>query len=273
MLKKPRLALLGAGRMGGALLRGWADHGGFEPAGSVLVIDPKEPTEMIELLQQNNARFCMQPDRDLLSKLDVLVLAIKPQLFDVVAKDIAAVLPKNVCILSVIAGISLERIADVFGPGSHARAMPNTAAEVGKSISVLCCNAQVGTEEKQRISQLLQAVGEVEEIEDERLLDVVTAVSGSGPAYFFLLAEVLAAAGQAEGLSPALAEKLARQTMIGAGALLQGRTQSPMELRAEVTSPGGTTAAALDVMMGNGAFADMMRTAVSAAARRGRSIA
>jgi pyrroline-5-carboxylate reductase len=126
----------------------------------------------------------------------------------------------------------------------------------------------VNTKHIDKVEKLLGAVGSLEHLEDERLMDAVTAVSGSGPAYFFLLVEALAAAGQAEGLPEELARKLASETLIGSGALFESRQQTPSSVRADVTSSGGTTAAALDVMMGNGAFAEMIRNAVSAATRR-----
>ncbi len=268
MLRKPRIALIGAGRMGGAMLRGWAAAGGFAPDGSIMVIDPHLRDSVTELVANHKGRVASAANREMFSKLEILILAVKPQRFEDTAKTLAPLLPKNVLILSVIAGISLNRLENSFGPGAHVRAMPNTAAEIGQSISVLCPNNKVSPDGLQRAEQILAAIGQVETIDDERLMDVVTAVSGSGPAYFFLLAEALAAAGHSEGLPEALAAKLASQTMIGAGALLQSRDQSPRELRGEVTSPGGTTAAALDVMIGNGAFAEIMRNAVSAAARR-----
>jgi pyrroline-5-carboxylate reductase len=272
MFLKPRTLLMGAGRMGGAILRGWAQAGQFEPAGSVMVVDPREQDDIAQLVKDNFARSRQQVDQETLTKLETLVLAIKPQKFEEVAAELAPILPENVLIVSVVAGISLARLEAAFGAGPHVRAMPNTAAEVGQSISVFCKNDQVEAGHIDRVCAMLQAIGLVEELDDERLMDAVTAVSGSGPAYFFLLVEVLAAAGQTEGLSEELARKLARQTMIGASALLEQRAQSPSELRAEVTSPNGTTAAALDVMMGNGAFAEMLRNAVSAATRRGTQL-
>ncbi|VAV88571.1 Pyrroline-5-carboxylate reductase [hydrothermal vent metagenome] len=272
MLKKPRLALIGGGRMGGALLRGWAKAGCFEPSGSVMVVDPHLTDPVQALVKQNAGRTKTTASKETFSKLEVLILAVKPQMFEQIASDIASILPKNVMIISVIAGISLKRMQAVFGAGPHVRAMPNTAAEIGKSISVLCTNAAVSEPQKTRVTQLLEAVGKVQWLEEEKLMDVVTAVSGSGPAYFFLLVEVLAAAGQAEGLDEELAQKLARETLIGSAALLDRPGQKAAALRAGVTSPGGTTAAALDVMMGNGAFAEMMRNAVSAATRRGTKL-
>lgn len=269
MLRKPRTALVGAGRMGGALLRGWVRGGGFEPAGSVLVIDSHINDPMRDLVQVNAGRVADVVDEAILTKLETLVLAVKPQKFEEVAKTLSPNLPKNVLIISVVAGISLSVMENKFGAGAHIRAMPNTAAEVGKSVTVFSPNDLVKPVHLQRVDKLLGAVGHLEMLDDERLMDAVTAVSGSGPAYFYLLVEALAAAGQTEGLSEELAQKLACETLIGSAALLATRQQPAAELRAEVTSAGGTTAAALDVMMGNGAFAEMIRNAVSAATRRG----
>jgi len=268
MLRKPRTVLIGAGRMGGSLLRGWANANCFEPAGSVLVVDPNCSEGIQKLIGNNSARHTDAIKPEVFTKLETLILAVKPQKFEEVAKSIAPVLPDNVLIISVAAGISLDQIEALFGSGPRIRAMPNIAAEVGLAVTVLCANEQVSKEQTASAMKLLSAVGKVETITDERLMDVVTAVSGSGPAYFYLMVEALAAAGHAEGLPEDLAQKLAIQTMIGSGALLAERGQSAIALRAEVTSPGGTTSAALDVMMGNGSFAEMMRNAVSAATRR-----
>lgn len=268
-LRKPRIALIGAGRMGGALLRGWSAKNGFKPEGSVLVVDPNCNDSISQLVDENSGRVASSIDKDNLTKLEVLVLAIKPQAFNEVAKKLAPMLPKNVLVISIIAGTTIDRIANLFGNRPIVRAMPNIAAEIGKSVTVVCCNNHVNSKHMEKVHKLLGAVGSIEQIDDERLMDAVTAVSGSGPAYFFLLVEALVAAGQAEGLPEELARKLASETLIGSGALYEARQQTPSELRAEVTSSGGTTAAALDVMMGNGAFAEMIRNAVSAATRRG----
>ncbi|MBL4616838.1 MAG: pyrroline-5-carboxylate reductase [Robiginitomaculum sp.] len=267
-LRKPRIALIGAGRMGGSLLRGWAVNGGFAPEGSVLVVDPNCSDSISQLVEENSGRVVASTDKDSLTKLEVLVLAVKPQIFNEVAHKLAPMLPKDVLIISIIAGTTIDRISNLFGPRAIVRAMPNIAAEIGKSVTVICNNSEVNSKHTEKVDRLLGAVGSLEHIEDERLMDAVTAVSGSGPAYFFLLVEALAAAGQAEGLPEALARKLASETLIGSGSLFEARQQTPSSIRADVTSSGGTTAAALDVMMGNGAFAEMIRNAVSAATRR-----
>ncbi|MCF6293410.1 MAG: pyrroline-5-carboxylate reductase [Robiginitomaculum sp.] len=267
-LRKPRIALIGAGRMGSALLRGWATCNGFAPEGSVLVVDPNCSDSVRQLVEDNSGRVVSATDKDSLTKLEVLVLAVKPQAFNDVAQKLAPILPKNVLIISIIAGTTIDRINNLFGSRAIVRAMPNIAAEIGKSVTVICNNSEVNAKHIARVETLLGTVGSLEHLEDERLMDAVTAVSGSGPAYFFLLVEALAAAGQAEGLPEELARKLAGETLIGSGALFESRQQTPSSIRADVTSSGGTTAAALDVMMGNGAFAEMIRNAVSASTRR-----
>ena len=150
--------------------------------------------------------------------------------------------------------------------------MPNTAASVGRSITVACANADVTRDQALECNMLLEAVGEVVWIEDESLLDAVTAVSGSGPAYVFLLAQCLAEAGRAAGLDPELARRLARATVEGAGELLRRSDLSPQELREKVTSPKGTTAAALEVLMGKDGLQDLLTRAVAAAAKRSREL-
>lgn len=268
MLRKPRLALFGAGHMGGAMLRGWARSKKLQPTGSFLAVDPHLNDEITELVHSHGGRCAERTDEDQLSKLETLVLAVKPQQFDQLANTLAPILPEKVMIISVIAGITLKRMEDAFGAGARVRAMPNTAAEVRKSITVLCASQATSRTEMNKAKSLMRGIGKVEEVQDERQMDVVTAVSGSGPAYFYLLAEALAAAGEQEGLDPQMSRRLARETFLGSAELLSNSGLFPSDLRAAVTSPGGTTAAALDVLMGNGAFAEVTRNAVTAATRR-----
>lgn len=268
MLRKPRMALIGAGHMGGAMLRGWARAKKLQPPGSFLVIDPHLNDEMSELVQAHGGRCATEISEEQLTRLETLILAVKPQQFDEIARKFAPILPEKVLIISVIAGLTLARMEEAFGPGARVRAMPNTAAEVRKSITVLCASPQTTKAELNRVQSLMRGIGKVEVVQDERNMDVVTAVSGSGPAYFYLLAEALAAAGEQEGLELELSRRLARETFLGAAELLSDSGLYPSDLRAAVTSPGGTTAAALDVLMGNGAFAEVTRNAVAAATRR-----
>lgn len=268
MLRKPRMALFGAGHMGGAMLQGWARSRKLEPAGSFLVVDLHLHDELAELVDDHHGRSATTTSEEQLARLETVVLAVKPQQFEGLVRTLAPILPENVLIISVIAGVTLKQLEDAFGPGARVRAMPNTAAEVRKSITVLCASPQTQPAELNRAKSLMRGIGMVEVVKDERNMDVVTAVSGSGPAYFYLLAEALAAAGEQEGLDIDLSRRLARETFLGAAELLSDSGLFPSELRAAVTSPGGTTAAALDVLMGNGAFAEITRNAVAAATRR-----
>jgi pyrroline-5-carboxylate reductase len=209
----------------------------------------------------------------------VIVLAVKPQAMDEVLPSVAPLAGANTVVLSIAAGRTIASIASHF-PGRPAivRAMPNTPAAIGRGISALYANDAVSAEQANLCQDLLAAAGETVWLDDEALMDAVTAVSGSGPAYVFLLAECLAEAGEAAGLPAEFAARLARATVSGAGELLRQSDLDPAELRRNVTSPGGTTAAALRVLMGDEAGADrsmsaLLREAVAAAARRSRELA
>lgn len=260
------LLLVGAGKMGGALLEGWLRQG-LDP-GRVFVRDPSPPPEVAALLARHRIETARLPEAPA-----VIVIAVKPQL---VAETLAALAPaigKGTVVLSIAAGRTLASLAEPLPEGTAiVRAMPNTAAAVGRSMTVACANADVSREQARECSGLLEAIGEVIWLDDERLMDAVTAVSGSGPAYVFLLAECLAEAGREAGLPPELAEKLARATVSGAGALLAKSDLSAAKLRENVTSPKGTTAAALEILMGTGGFRDLLVRAVAAAAKRSREL-
>ncbi len=173
-----------------------------------------------------------------------------------------------------MAGRTLGFLAGALPPGTAiVRAMPNTPAAIGRGITVAVPNAKVSARQRQQASELLAAAGSVEWIKDEALMDAVTAVSGSGPAYIFLLAEAMTQAGIAAGLPPALAARLARETVAGSGELLHRSELEAATLRQNVTSPGGTTAAALGVLMGPGGFDRLLTEAIAAATRRSRELA
>ena len=202
-----------------------------------------------------------------------IVIAVKPQ---TAAEAIPATVPlvaASTVVVSIMAGRTLRFVADALGkPAAIVRAMPNLPASIGRGITVAVArNADLA--QRAVADRLLAATGAVEWIDDEALLDAVTAVSGSGPAYVFLLAEALAQAGAAAGLPPPLAQKLARETVTGAGELLH---RSPLEaaaLRQAVTSPGGTTAAALAILMGDNGLTSLMSKAIAAATARSRELA
>jgi pyrroline-5-carboxylate reductase len=260
------LALVGAGRMGTAMLQGWLAMG--LPADAVSIFEPAPSPDLMALCSDKGLR--LNPSLQQTSAPDVLVLAIKPQMLDAAAPGLAPLAGKGTLVLSILAG---KRIADLAARFPQAaaivRAMPNTPAAIGRGISGVAANAAVTERQRGFTTALLGAVGQVEWLADERLIDAVTAVSGSGPAYVFLLAESLAKAGEAAGLPADLALRLARATVEGSGELMRlSPGTPPSTLRENVTSPGGTTAAALAVLMGAEGLDPLMRDAVAAALRR-----
>jgi pyrroline-5-carboxylate reductase len=203
--------------------------------------------------------------------VSIALIAVKPQVFYEIAAELADVLPPHCMVISVMAGVSIRTMTDLLGDRPVIRAMPNTPTAIGKGV-IVCVANEAGDARRKAAQRLLKVGGKVEWIEDERLMGAVTGVSGSGPAYFFLLAESLAGAGESLGLPRDLAERLAAQTLVGAGELMKASGLSPQDLRRQVTSPNGTTQAALDVMMGGSALPELMRHAVAAAERRSRQL-
>jgi pyrroline-5-carboxylate reductase len=258
--------LVGAGKMGGAMLSGWLDRG--LPGERIIVRDPAPGPEIAALIAKHGIRTAIgEPPA-------IVVLAVKPQIMDAVLAGIAADIPAGALVVSVAAGKTIAGIARHLTPGTPiVRTIPNTPAAIGRGITVCVAGPGVSARQRAEATALLEAGGEVAWIDDEGLMDAVTAVSGSGPAYVFLLAECLAAAGAEQGLPPDLAARLARVTISGAGELLHRSDLDPATLRHNVTSPGGTTAAALDILMGEGGLGRLMREAVAAATRRGRELA
>lgn len=267
----PRLLLVGCGKMGEALLRGWGAAGfGAE---DMLVVEP-DSQKAAALADRLGVGVVADP-RDIApeARPEAVILAVKPQALDEVAPPYRRFAP-NCVFLSIAAGRTIARLERLLGSDAAVvRAMPNTPAAVGVGATVACAGAKTTETQRQLCQRLLAAVGSLHWVEDEALMDAVTAVSGSGPAYVFLLAECLAEAGAAAGLPAELAERLARDTVAGAGALLQHAREPASELRQNVTSPGGTTAAALSVLMGEDGLAPLLRRAVQAAADRSRALA
>ena len=258
------LALAGAGKMGGAMLAGWQALG-LKGAG-VSVIDPLPSPEIAALCATGG--FALNPTAP--PAPDVLVLAVKPQMLDAAAPALAALAGPDTLLISIIAGKTVANLEARF-PRARAivRAMPNTPAAVGRGITGAFAAPRVTATQRAGADALLAAIGGVVWVEDEGLIDAVTAVSGSGPAYVFYLTECLARAGEAQGLPPGLAMRLARATGEGAGELMfRDALSEPATLRTNVTSPAGTTAAALDVLMAEGGLAPLMTRAVAAARRR-----
>lgn len=263
-----RLVLVGAGKMGSALLEGWLRLG--LDAKKVAVLEPV-PSPAIAALAQRG--LSLNPDLRGLGAVDVIVLAVKPQGAAAAIEPLASLIRATTLIVSIMAGRTLQFLsAATNGVGAFVRAMPNTPAAIGRGITV-AVSLRTDAAQREVAQRLLSATGAVEWIDDETLMDAVTAVSGSGPAYVFLLAEALAEAGAAAGLPPALAERLARETIAGSGELLYRSPLDAGSLRENVTSPGGTTAAALDVLMGQNGLATLMRRAVAAATARSRQLA
>jgi pyrroline-5-carboxylate reductase len=257
--------LIGAGRMGGAKLRGWLSAG--VPPSALAVKEPNPSPELAALLEQYGIAE-KHP-----SPPDVVVLAVKPQIMAQVLDTVAPLAGPHTAVLSIAAGRTVASIARHFPDGAAiVRAMPNLPAEIGRGITAAYANPHVSEPQRELCEKLLRAMGQVVWVEEESLIDAVTAVSGSGPAYVFLLAECLAAAGREAGLPADLAERLARATVEGSGELLHRSHLAPAQLRENVTSPGGTTAAGLSVLMRENGLEALLRETVAAAARRSREL-
>jgi len=263
------LVLVGAGKMGGAMLEGWLNLG--LPPQQVVVLDPK-PSDEIAALAARGIR--VNPPAAGIGTAGVVVAAVKPQVAADVIPSLAAHIGPDTLVVSIMAGKTLAFLEHLL-PASTAvvRSMPNTPAAIGRGITVAVGNARVSPAQRSLADTLLAATGAVEWVDDEALMDAVTAVSGSGPAYVFLLAEVLAQAGEKAGLPPDLAARLARLTVTGSGELLHRSPLDAATLRQNVTSPGGTTAVALDVLMAADGLAPLMVKAIAAAAKRSRELA
>jgi pyrroline-5-carboxylate reductase len=261
------LVLAGAGRMGGAMLEGWIALG-IDPS-RIVVLEPKPSRELIRLA----ARGLRMNPSERPAEASVIIIAVKPQIADEVVPALAPWVGPASLVISIMAGRTLQGLERVLPRAALIRAMPNLPAAIGRGITVMLGSVRVSGRHRDLAERLLGAVGTVEWVQDERLLDAVTAVSGSGPAYVFLLAETLVQAGAAAGLPAELASRLARATVAGAGALLEDSALDPSVLRQNVTSPGGTTAAALEVLMGEQGLRPLLTQAVLAATRRSRELA
>jgi pyrroline-5-carboxylate reductase len=264
------VALIGAGRMGAAIAAGWLADADRPSASDILVIDP-EPGEAAQaLIEAHGLAWRRSLDPESAARVRALVLAVKPRAMGPLCRELAEAVRHDALVVSIAAGVTLRSLESWLPGRPVVRAMPNTPAAIGKGATVMVSNAVVDDAGLRSAAEaLLRPTGLVEWIEEERLMGAVTAVSGSGPAYVFLLAEALAAAGAAEGLPRDLARRLAEQTVTGAGALLDAEGDAEA-LRRAVTSPGGTTQAALDVLMQG--LPSLMRNAVAAAERRSRQL-
>ena len=255
----------GAGKMGGAMLTGWLAQG-LDPK-RVVVIEPS-PSEEMGALAAKGIR--LNPKQTIAA--DTLVIALKPQTFRETGGVLKALVGANTLAVSIMAGTTIASLQQVCGD-MVVRAMPNTPAAIGRGITVAVAAKSVSRAQRATADSLLRATGSVEWVDDETLMDAVTAVSGSGPAYIFLLAEELARAGIEAGLPAELATKLARETVAGSGELLCRSDLTAATLRQNVTSPGGTTAAALNVLMGKDGLQQLMIRAIAAATARSKELA
>lgn len=264
------LVLIGAGKMGGAMLEGWLRIG-IDPAG-IALIDPKPSDEMVALANEKGMR--LNPSAKEIGPAEVIVLATKPQMLDTAAPAVQAFIHPKTLLISILAGKTLSDLASRL-PNATAiiRAMPNLPASVQRGATAAAPGKGISMAQMAVADALLASIGKVEWLDDERLIDAVTAVSGSGPAYVFYLVECLAKAGVDAGLPVKVAERLARATIEGAGEMLFQSPLPPGTLRQNVTSPGGTTAAALEVLMAEDGLAPLMTRAVAAAKRRAGELA
>lgn len=255
--------------MGAALARGWIAEGRGR---DLVVVEPKLDPAVAKLLKKAGAQI--NPAAGKIGRVKAVVLAVKPQMLEGVAREARATAGAKPIYVSIAAGVALARLAAWLGEDAAiVRAMPNLPAAIGAGATVATANARVTAAQKKLAGALLSAAGSLDWVADESPIDAVTGVSGSGPAYVFLMVEALAAAGVEAGLSPELAGRLARATVVGSGALLEAWPDRAAEvLRRDVTSPGGTTEAALKVLMAPKGMAPLLAKAVKAAAKRAKQL-
>lgn len=262
-----KLLLVGCGKMGGAMLDGWLTRG--LAASDVIVAEPVEA-----LRPRKPGLRAVASTPEVREAPEIVVLAVKPQTMDAALADLKRFADEGTVFLSIAAGKTLGYFAGHLGAAAKVvRAMPNTPAAVRQGITVATAAKGVSAAEKKRCQELLEAVGQALWVEDEALMDPVTALSGSGPAYVFLLVEAMAAAGAKLGLAPDMAMQLARATVAGSGELLRQSVEPAAQLRVNVTSPGGTTAEALKVLMADDGLQPIFDKALAAASRRSKELA
>lgn len=263
--------LVGAGKMGGALLNGWLESGLVTPR-KLVILDPTPGPQAIFAIERGAKHITKA--QDIPKSVQTVLLAIKPQMFDRLGPELAACLSPKAVITSILAGTNLRTLNDAFEGRYVVRAMPNTPAAIGAGISAIYADPALPAATLDDVEALLRPGGEVVRVDSEAALNAVTAISGSGPAYVFHLVEAMEAGAIALDLPPDVASKLARETVIGAAKLLEASEDGPDVLRKNVTSPNGTTQAALDVLMGeDGGLSKMMITTVRAAFARAKDLA
>ena len=263
--RKSATLLVGAGRMGGALLNGWVNSG-LNP---IIAIEPVPSPKLKKFAGEHGIELVDHVDRVVVAAVRTCVVALKPQVLRTEAAALRAIPQKGALMLSIAAGTSMAQLKLAWGRRAHiVRAMPNTPGAIGYGVTALYAPRNISLAERKRAHALVAGLGEVVWVNSEDDIDAVTAVSGSGPAYVFLLTEALARAGENIGLSPAVAGQLARATVVGSGMLLAKDARPPSELRHDVTSPGGTTEAASKVLMAEDGLEALLRRAVAAARQR-----
>ena len=260
------ILMIGAGRMGGAMLEGWRAAKAHDSS-TVILVDP-HPGEAARAAEAAGA--ALNPDPEAYAAAQTVLLAVKPQLWRSAAAAVAPHLSPGAVIVSIAAGVRSADLAAAFDGRPVARVMPTTAVGIRQGVATVFSASAAALA---AAHALFDPVATVVEVADEALIDAATAVSGSAPAYLYAFVEALEAAGEAVGLSREQAQTLARATLIGAAALMAQSGEAPEELRRQVTSPGGTTAAALAVLTGDGALQTLMRKAVAAALMRARELA
>ena len=263
-----RIVLVGAGNMGGAMLAGWLKSG--VPGSAVTVLDPAPSDAMKQQLAEAGARHLPKAPEGFVA--NILVLAVKPQVMDAVLPDLAGTVGRETVVVSVAAGKTIASMEQHLGPAAMVRAMPNTPAMIGRGVTGAFANPAVTDAQRDVVHRLLKVSGPVEWVDSEAAINAVTALSGSGPAYVFYLVECMAEAGRKAGLPADLAMRLARETVAGAGELLHQSPDDASRLRQNVTSPGGTTAAALSVLMAGDGMQPLFDAAIEAARQRAEEL-
>ena len=261
------VVLVGAGRMGWAMARGWLADPGSAGLSRLDVVEPQPSEEITRTAGEGRIRLNPHP-----APADILVLAVKPQAFAALAPGLGACIGRSTLVLSVMAGTPMSRLEAATGASAIVRAMPNTPGAVGRGVTGYSLSEGVSPSQAELAVRLLAPLGRIVGPLREDMIDAVTAISGSGPAYVFYMVECLTRAGVGLGLEEADAALLARCTVTGAAALLE-QGDDPSELRRAVTSPNGTTAAALSILMGEGGLERLMRETAEAARRRAGELA
>ncbi|KPF45514.1 pyrroline-5-carboxylate reductase [Rhizobium sp. AAP43] len=264
-----QIVLVGAGNMGGAMLSGWLKSG--VPGSSVTIVDPGPSETTMAKIRDAGARHSVSAPDNL--KADILFLALKPQVMDAVLPGLKSLVGPQTTVVSVAAGKTLASMESHLGEAAMVRAMPNTPAMIGRGVTGAFANAAVSEAQRDVVHRLLKVSGPVEWVDSEDAINAVTALSGSGPAYVFYLVECMAEAGRKSGLPADLAMRLARETVAGAGELLHQSPDPADTLRKNVTSPGGTTAAALSVLMASDGMQPLFDVAIEAARKRAEELA